>query len=139
MYERLGGMGFFEALTDRFYARVATDEVLRPLYPEDLDGSKQRLCLFLAQFWGGPRVYEDLRGSPQLRARHEPFQIGAREHNAWLQHMTAAMKEGGLGALEEAQLLSYFKSVASHLVNTHEGVNAYDDIDLDAGRPGPEG
>ena len=54
LYERLGGMSFFEALTEKFYARVATDEALRPLYPEDLDGSRQRLCLFLAQFWGGP-------------------------------------------------------------------------------------
>jgi hypothetical protein len=45
--------------------------------------------------------------------------------------MTAAMKEVGLGALEETQFLSYFKSVASHLINTR------DDIDLDAGQPGP--
>jgi hemoglobin len=137
MYERLGGMSFFEALTERFYAKVATDEVLRPLYPEDLDGSRQRLCLFLAQFWGGPRTYEELQGSPRLRARHEGFRIGAREHDAWLLHMTAAMKEVGLGALEETQLLSYFKSVASHLVNTRD-----DAIDLDDGEtypvPGPE-
>ncbi len=51
--------------------------------------------------------------------------------------MTAAMKEVGLGALEETQLLSYFKSVASHLVNTRD-----DAIDLDDGAtcpvPGPE-
>jgi hemoglobin len=137
MYERLGGMSFFEALTERFYAKVATDEVLRPLYPEDLDGSRQRLCLFLAQFWGGPRAYEELQGSPRLRARHEGFRIGAREHDAWLQHMTAAMEEVGLGALDETQLLSYFKSVASHLVNTRD-----DALDLDDGEtcpvPGPD-
>ena len=81
--------------------------------------------------FGAVRAYEELRGSPHLRARHEPFRIGAREHDAWLEHMTAAMEEIGLGALEETQLLSYFKSVASHLVNTR------DDIDLDAGPPGP--
>jgi hemoglobin len=132
MYERLGGMTFFEALTERFYARVATDEVLRPLYPDDLDGSRQRLCLFLAQFWGGPRTYEQLRGSPHLRARHERFRIGAREHDAWLQHMTAAMKEANLGALDETQLMTYFKSVASHLVNTRNN-----HIDLDADEPCP--
>ena len=136
MYERLGGMAFFEMLTERFYARVATDPVLRPLYPEDLEGPKGRLCLFLAQFWGGPRDYDELRGSPRLRARHEPFRIGPREHDAWLQHMAAAMKEAGLGALEETQLLTYFKSVASHLVN------ARDAIELDKGgqetRPGTD-
>ncbi len=132
MYERLGGMTFFEELTERFYARVATDEVLRPLYPDDLDGSRRRLCLFLAQFWGGPRTYEQLRGSPHLRARHDRFQIGAREHDAWLQHMTAAMSEANLGTLEETQLMTYFKSVASHLVNTRN-----DHIDLDANEPCP--
>jgi hemoglobin len=132
MYERLGGMAFFEVLTERFYAKVATDQVLRPLYPDDLERPRQRLCLFLAQFWGGPRDYDALRGSPHLRARHEPFRIGPREHDAWLEHMTAAMKETGLGALEETQLLSYFKSVASHLVNAHDG------IDLNGGGHEPE-
>ena len=130
MFERLGGMSFFETLTRRFYARVATDEVLRPLYPDDLEGSRRRLCLFLAQFWGGPRAYEELRGSPRLRARHEGFRIGPREHDAWLRHMTAATKEAGLGPLEEAQLLSYFESVASHLVNARDEA-------IDLGRNGP--
>jgi hemoglobin len=132
MYERLGGMSFFEELTERFYARVAVDRVLRPLYPEDLEGSRQRLSLFLAQFWGGPRTYEELQGSPRLRARHEGFRIGAREHAAWLEHMRAALKEAGLGALEETQLLSYFESVASHLVNTRDDVD-----DLGSGEPHP--
>jgi len=131
MYERLGGMAFFEMLTERFYGRVATDEVLRALYPEDLEAPKRHLCLFLAQFWGGPRDYDELRGSPALRARHQPFRIGAREHDAWIQHMTAAMQDTGIGALEETQLLSYFKSVASHLVNTHDA------IDLDVSEQGP--
>ena len=65
MYERLGGMAFFETLTQRFYEGVAEDEVLRPLYPEDLEGPQRHLCLFLAQFWGGPRLYEEERGHPR--------------------------------------------------------------------------
>ena len=54
MYDRVGGLEFFEALTERFYRGVAEDPVLRPLYPEDLSGPRRHLCLFLAQFWGGP-------------------------------------------------------------------------------------
>ena len=34
LYDRAGGMSFFEGLVARFYAGVATDPVLRPLYPE---------------------------------------------------------------------------------------------------------
>ena len=110
-------MAFFEELTSRFYDRVAADEVLRPMYPEDLEEPKRRLCLFLAQFWGGPRLYDEWRGSPQLRARHARFPIGTREADVWLRHMTAAVKEAQVGVLEEAQLLSYFEAAASHLVN----------------------
>jgi hemoglobin len=110
-------MAFFDALTIHFYASVATDEVLRPLYPDDLEAPRRHLRLFLAQFWGGPRAYDDERGSPRLRARHLPFQIGTRERDRWLQHMTAAVEASGAGALEKAQLLTYFEAVASHLVN----------------------
>lgn len=117
MYERLGGMAFFEELTNRFYQGIAMDEVLRPLYPADLEEPKRHLRLFLAQFWGGPRAYDDERGSPRLRARHLPFSIGAAERDAWLGHMRDAVSAAHLAPLEEAQLLTYFESAASHLVN----------------------
>jgi hemoglobin len=117
MYERLGGMAFFETLTERFYKAVAQDEVLRPLYPEDLEPPRRHLCLFLAQFFGGPRVYDAERGNPMLRARHLPFKIGAKERDHWLEHMTAAVKEAHIGALDEAQVLGYFASASSHMIN----------------------
>jgi hemoglobin len=118
MYDRLGGMRFFQELTERFYAGVAGDEVLRPLYPEDLEEPRRHLCLFLAQFWGGPRAYDEQRGHPRLRARHLPFTIGAAERDRWLQHMGAAVRAAHLGPLEEAQLLTYFEATANHLVNS---------------------
>jgi hemoglobin len=118
MYERLGGMAFFESLTERFYQGVAADEVLRPMYSEDLEGPRRHLCLFLAQFWGGPRSYDDERGSPRLRARHLPFKIDADARDRWLTHMRAAVEEARLGALEKAQLLTYFEAAANHMVNS---------------------
>lgn len=117
LYERLGGMAFFEALVERFYAGVAEDPVLRPLYPEDLSAPQRHLCLFLAQFWGGPRGYDEQRGHPRLRARHLRFKIGAEERARWLQHMTTALDASGAGPLERAQLLTYFEAAATHLVN----------------------
>ena len=118
MYDRVGGLEFFEALTERFYRGVAEDPVLRPLYPEDLSGPRRHLCLFLAQFWGGPRTYSEQRGNPSLFARHLPFKIGAPERDAWLEHMTKAVREAHLARLDEAQMLSYFEAAADHLVNT---------------------
>jgi hemoglobin len=120
MYERLGGMAFFESLTERFYQGVAGDEVLRPMYPADLEAPRRHLCLFLAQFWGGPRFYDDERGSPRLRARHMPFKVDADARNRWMAHMSSAVAAANLGPLEEAQLLSYFEASASHMVNTFD-------------------
>jgi hemoglobin len=118
MYERLGGMPFFDTLTERFYRGVAADEVLRPMYPADLEGPRRHLSLFLAQFWGGPRTYDDERGSPRLRARHFPFKIDGDARDRWLAHMRAAVEEAHLGALEKAQLLNYFEAAANHMVNS---------------------
>lgn len=117
MYDHVGGMPFFVALVDRFYDGVETDTVLRPLYPEDLEPGKNALALFLGQYWGGPTTYSDERGHPRLRMRHFPFKIATPEHDAWVTHMTAAVKTGGLDPAAETQMLDYFTMAASHLIN----------------------
>lgn len=119
LYERVGGEAFFVALVDRFYDGVATDPVLRPLYPEDSDLSDERrwLALFLTQYWGGPGTYSVERGHPRLRMRHAPFGIGADERDRWLVHMSAAVEASAAGPAERAELLAYFTSAADFLVN----------------------
>ena len=93
LYAIAGGMPFFERLVDRFYEGVASDPILRPLYPEDdLRPARRRLTLFLAQYWGGPRTYDEERGHPRLRMRHVPFAIGPAERDRWLVHMRAAIE-----------------------------------------------
>lgn len=122
LYEILGGMPFFEELVERFYRRVATDLLLRPLYPDDLAGSKRHLALFLAQYWGGPGTYSDERGHPRLRMRHAPFVIGEPERDAWLRHMSAAidslLDDYDVHPVVESRLLEYMASTADFLVNT---------------------
>ena len=54
----VGGEPTFRKLVDEFYAGVADDPLLRPLYPEeDLGPAADRLRLFLMQYWGGPGTY----------------------------------------------------------------------------------
>lgn len=119
-YKRVGGQPFFETLTRRFYEGVATDAVLRPLYPdtaEGFEGSRLHLELFLIQYWGGPPTYNETRGAPRLRMRHAPFPIGPAERDAWLMHMTEAVRQADLSPLDEVQLLGYLTSSAEHLMN----------------------
>jgi hemoglobin len=124
MYERVGGDAFFETLTRRFYDAVRTDPVLTPLYPDDPDDFEQargHLTGFLIQFWGGPQTYSNERGHPRLRMRHAPFVVGQAERDAWMRHMTDAVRAGGLGPMDQTQMLSYFESAATAMINTPEG------------------
>jgi hemoglobin len=119
MFERVGGMPFFEKLVDHFYVGVVADEVLWPLYPDqsDLDGAKRRLALFLGQYWGGPQTYMEERGHPKLRLRHMPFHVGPLERDRWLVHMAAAIEATTDDEPLRQELLAYFVPAAEHLRN----------------------
>ncbi len=118
LYERAGGMPFFERLVDRFYDGVREDEVLRPLYPEeDLAPAARRLTLFLVQYWGGPGTYTDERGHPRLRMRHVPFPIGSDERDRWMTHMRAAVDASGADPATAGELLRYFEMAAEAMRN----------------------
>jgi hemoglobin len=118
LYEAVGGMPFFERLVTRFYEGVGADDVLRPLYPEDLEAPARHLTLFLAQYWGGPTTYDAERGHPRLRMRHAPFAIGPEERDRWLLHMRSAVNEAGpLPEPVRTALLEYFEMAAEAMRN----------------------
>ena len=117
MYEAVGGMAFFTALVDRFYARVAHDVMLRPLYPEDLQPSIDHLALFLAQYWGGPSTYSEQRGHPRLRMRQFPFRIGKRERDAWLGHMLDALEASDIDEPARSVMRKYFEDGSAFMIN----------------------
>jgi hemoglobin len=118
LYDLVGGEETFRRLVARFYAGVAADPVLRPLYPEeDLGPAEERLRMFLVQYWGGPRTYSDRRGHPRLRMRHAPFAIGEREREAWLRHMRDAVDSLALPAQQEQALWRYLEMAAHSMQN----------------------
>jgi hemoglobin len=121
-YALMGGAEFFEALVRHFYEGVASDPVLRPMYPEgDLEPAERRLRLFLTQYWGGPTTYSDERGHPRLRMRHNPYVIDDDARDRWLDHMRAAldttMAEQELDPSWEQELWRYLVGAAIAMVN----------------------
>jgi hemoglobin len=121
LFEAMGGEDTFHRLVAAFYAGVAQDPILRPLYPEeDLGPAAHRLEMFLIQYWGGPPRYAQERGHPRLRMRHAPFEIGRAQRDAWLEHMHAAL--GSIGMVPELrdQLWSYLVTAANALRNVPE-------------------
>ncbi len=120
-YAAIGGTETFRRLVDRFYAGVADDELLRPMYPEeDLGPAAERLRMFLEQYWGGPTTYGEQRGHPRLRLRHAPFAVGPVARDRWLAHMRTALDGLGLAPLQHATLWDYLERAAHSMVNTFE-------------------
>ncbi|HEY5136558.1 MAG TPA: globin [Candidatus Nanopelagicales bacterium] len=121
-YSQMGGAEFFEALVGHFYEGVASDPVLRAMYPDDdLGPAERRLLLFLTQYWGGPTTYSDERGHPRLRMRHNPYVIDDAARDRWLTHMRAAldltMAEQELDPAWEQELWRYLVGAAIAMVN----------------------
>nr|WP_239107874.1 globin [Spirilliplanes yamanashiensis] len=115
----VGGEPTFRRLVDTFYAGVATDPLLRPMYPEeDLGPAAERLTLFLMQYWGGPSTYSDARGHPRLRMRHAPFTVDAAARDAWIKHMRHAVDALGLPEPHHSALWDYLERAAHFMVNT---------------------
>ena len=120
-YDRVGGAPTFTALVDRFYAGVAGDPTLRAMYhEEDLGPAADRLRLFLEQYWGGPKTYQETRGHPRLRMRHAPFDVTPEQRDRWLTHMLAAVDTLDLPAPEDAELRAYLVRAAQFMINRFE-------------------
>ena len=118
LYDAVGGEPVFRRLVADFYAGVAEDPVLRPLYPEELGPAEDRLRMFLVQYWGGPTTYSEQRGHPRLRMRHVAWTVGERERDAWLRIMGAALDRQDLPEPARAAIWDHMERAAHSLVNT---------------------
>jgi hemoglobin len=118
-FEQIGGTATFERLVASFYRGIADDPLLRPMYPaDDMAGAEERLRMFLEQYWGGPKTYQEKRGHPRLRMRHAEFKIDPAARDAWLKHMRQAVNELELAPLYESELWGYLERAAHSMLNS---------------------
>lgn len=117
IYAAVGEAGF-ERLVAAFYRQVRTDDILRPMYPEDdMDGAEQRLRDFLVGRFGGPPRYMQQRGHPRLRMRHAPFPIDQAARDRWVQLMSRALDEAEFPPEAERIMRDFFENVATMMIN----------------------
>ena len=117
-YEKIGGEKFFADLVAQFYAHVAVDPILRPMYPDtDLQGAAQRLQWFLEQYWGGPSTYQENRGHPRLRMRHAEFHINIAARDAWVNAMQLVVDGMQMEPELREELWSYLEMAANAMIN----------------------
>lgn len=120
IYDDIGSEEPFFRLVEKFYEGVEKDNLLRPMYPEDLKGPKERLALFLIQRMGGATTYSDERGHPRMRARHIRFEIGMKERDAWLTHMGSALEQVPEFEKHKKVLTEFFENFATFMINKPE-------------------
>jgi hemoglobin len=116
IYATIGEAGF-ERLVGAFYRQVPGDDILGPMYTNDLAAAEQRLRDFLVGRFGGPQRYIEQRGHPRLRARHFPFAIDGAAAQRWLALMDRAIDKAELPAEVAATLRAFFAPAAEMLIN----------------------
>jgi len=119
-YAAIGGEAVVRALVERFYDLMDLEPAfagIRGLHPATLDGSREKLFLYLSGWLGGPPLYVERFGHPFLRARHLPFPIGIAERDQWLACMRQALDDVAIEPSIGAQLMQAFSKLADHMRN----------------------
>lgn len=96
LYDAIGGEAAVRRLVTRFYALMDTlpeAKACRDIHPASLDGSAEKLVLYLTGWLGGPPLYVERFGHPMLRRRHLHAPIGAAERDGWLLCFRTALDE----------------------------------------------
>ncbi len=118
-YDEIGGQATISKIVATFYAGVATDEVLRPMYPAaDMEGAERRLRMFLTQYWGGPTTYSEERGHPRLRMRHAPYKVNPEAGQRWLLHFKSGLDSVDLTPEQYEKFWDYVTHAATFMLNS---------------------
>lgn len=116
LFQKLGEDNL-ETLVDRFYDLVFNDERISHLFKTDKEVIKEKQRLFLTQFLGGPPIYSERYGHPQLRARHLPHPITEDDAVAWLSCMSTAITGMNIDEALKDELFKRFIPTAMFMVN----------------------
>jgi hemoglobin len=118
-YEELGGEPVLRRLVDLFYDRIDKESPeLRAMHPTDDSSSRRNLFEFLSGWMGGPQLYMERKGHPQLRMRHLPFSIGNDQATEWMRCMRSALDEVGVSSPLREYLDTRLEQTAQHVRNT---------------------
>ena len=119
LYYRLGKENL-DLLVERFYDLVFVNEQIAHLFKNDKEEIKHKQRLFLSQFLGGPALYSEMFGHPQMRARHMPHPITETDAIAWLYCMSQAIASLPVSEALKDELFARFPSTAMFMVNKEE-------------------
>jgi truncated hemoglobin YjbI len=127
LYQAIGGRETCTKLSTAFYARVAKDPLLRPLFPSSFKCAIEAFSAFLAQFLGGPSGDAQRRWWLSLRESHLRFKIGRKERDAWMSNMLRALDDIQIDEPVRSALRGLFERSSAYLVNRGQRPHAAED------------
>lgn len=117
MIDDLGGEAGCRRLSAAFYAHVAGDPELRPLFPgKSLRCATEEFSGFLVQFLGGDEQMTPYRTWLSLRESHARFRITESQRTAWLRQMEATLRSSGLDEETQDALLQFFVTSSAYIL-----------------------
>lgn len=97
LIEWMGGPARMESLIERFYEVVLEDELLEPLFRDMDPGHFRYVAMFIAEVFGGPRSYSDLRGGhANMIRKHVGKGISEEQRRRWVGLLLATADEVGI-------------------------------------------
>jgi hemoglobin len=70
-------------MCEDFYRELERSSI-RPLFSADMPAASRKIAAFLVGLLGGPPLFQQRYGNPQMRARHLAFPIDEQARQVWL-------------------------------------------------------
>ncbi|MCU7552927.1 group II truncated hemoglobin [Chitinophagaceae bacterium LB-8] len=98
LFEWMGGQEVFEKLFTAFYQKVLNDDLLSPLFKNMPSEHVQRVSHFVAEVFGGPKVYStaDKGSHAMMISKHIGKMLTEEKRQRWIQLLLQAADEIGL-------------------------------------------
>jgi len=99
LYKWAGAAPAFEKLTAIFYRHVLEEPLLKPLFENMPPEHSQRVAMWIAEIFGGPKSYSEQFGKntahPRMMSRHLGLNISEQQRFRWVETMLRSADEAG--------------------------------------------
>lgn len=97
LYEWAGGAPALLRLTEVFYDRVLTDDILAPVFAHMSPQHREHVAIWLGEVFGGPSRYTDeLGGYPAMLSHHLGLNLTEEQRSRWAALIAGSADKAGL-------------------------------------------
>ncbi len=118
----LGEVGMRNMVSEHY--ELLKQSQIRGLFPPTDEGfelAKKHSADFFIQICGGPRYFDESRGSPRMVARHAPFKITPEARKIWLESYIIILKNLDMRDELKQSFWNYIDIFSIWMMNTSDG------------------